>query len=204
MDALKRFGAVVQVGIVVRPSDWYVPSGGIQTIRGLDVSPGRIDRSALVEISAVGDELNKKSRLRSGDVVVVRTGKAGAAAVVPATLDGANAIDLLIVRPGNRIDSGFLELLINSETTARFVDEFTVGTIQSHFNVGSLREIPFPALNMSDQRQIASAVRNAIDEDASLMCAMERQIVLLTEKRQALITAAVTGQFDVTTTRRVA
>ena len=123
---------------------------------------------------------------------------------MPATLDGANAIDLLIVRPGNRIDSGFLELLINSEITTRFVDEFTVGTIQSHFNVGSLREIPFPALSMSDQRQIAFGVRSAIDEDMSLARAMERQISLLTEKRQALITATVTGQLDVTTARHVA
>jgi len=135
---LKHTGARVTVGIVVTPAAWYVDTGGVPAVRGVDVSPGRIRTENLVEISHEGDAEHAKSRLRSGDVVVVRTGKAGAACAVPDSLVGANAIDLLIVRPGARLMPRYLEHLINSEQTRRFVDEFSVGTIQSHFNVGTL------------------------------------------------------------------
>jgi type I restriction enzyme S subunit len=195
---LKRFGAQVQVGIVVRPSQWYVDQGGVPAIRGLDISPGNIDAANLVQISDSGHQLNQKSRLNAGDLVVVRTGKAGAAAVVPQGLDNSNAIDVLIVRPGRNLDADFVELLINSEHTARFVEEFSVGSLQAHLNVAVLRELTAPGISLRDQRTVVAAVRRKLDDDGLLVEAMLEQQTLLTEHRQALITAAVTGQLDVT------
>jgi type I restriction enzyme S subunit len=40
-----------------------------------------------------------KTRVKAGDVVLVRTGQPGTAAVIPEELDGVNAIDLLITTP---------------------------------------------------------------------------------------------------------
>ncbi|CAL9277219.1 hypothetical protein SUDANB5_05744 [Streptomyces sp. SudanB5_2050] len=70
-----------------------------------------------------------------------------------------------------------------------------------------------PALNMSDMAHftvwlpettkgrelLAERVSNQEKAVNSLLSAVEAQLSLLTERRQALITAAVTGQFDVTT-----
>lgn len=198
---LKHTGARVTVGIVVTPAAWYVDTGGVPAVRGVDVSPGRIRTENLVEISHEGDAEHAKSRLRSGDVVVVRTGKAGAACAVPDSLVGANAIDLLIVRPGARLMPRYLEHLINSEQTRRFVDEFSVGTIQSHFNVGTLGELPIRMLGHRGQSLVVKKL-DALDErQRALVQAIASQRKRLAERRQALITAAVTGQFDVTTAR---
>ncbi|MGH3589681.1 MAG: restriction endonuclease subunit S, partial [Pseudonocardiaceae bacterium] len=69
----------VTVGIVVTPSVWYADHG-VPAIRGLNVRPYKIDLSDLVKLSAEGHRIHAKSRLHAGDVVVVRTGQAGAAA----------------------------------------------------------------------------------------------------------------------------
>src|SRR5262249_55440645 len=84
-------------GIVITPSMWYSDEG-IIALRGLNVRPGRLDLEDVVRISEEGQRLHGKSVLRAGDAVVVRTGQAGAACVVPDSLDYCNCIDLVIVR----------------------------------------------------------------------------------------------------------
>lgn len=198
---LKHAGARVTVGIVVTPAAWYVDKGGVSAVRGVDVSRGSIRTEGLVQISLEGDRTHSKSRLRTGDVLVVRTGKAGAACTVPESLVGANAIDVLIIRPGDRLLPRFVEHIINSEQTRRFVEEFSVGTIQSHFNVGTLGELPIPVIPLDEQALVVKKLDELATRQAGLADAIALQRAFLTERRQALITAAVTGQLDVTTAR---
>ncbi|WP_133884120.1 restriction endonuclease subunit S [Glycomyces sp. NRRL B-16210] len=55
--------------------------------------------------------------------------------------------------------------------------------------------IPFPS--RSEQKQIVESIRSTNADIDSAVDAIQRQRELLAERRQALITAAVTGQFDV-------
>ena len=98
---LKRVVPGVTVGIVVTPAKYYVDDG-VPCLRSLNVARGHIDMNNLVFISPDANEQHHKSKIREGDVLIVRTGQAGAAAVVPADLDGANCIDLLIIRRSRR------------------------------------------------------------------------------------------------------
>ena len=198
---LKHTGARITVGIVVTPAAWYVDDVGVPALRGVDVNPGTIKTDNLIQISEEGHRAHPKSRLRAGDVVVVRTGKAGAACAVPDALVGANAIDLLIIRPGSRLLPHYIEHIINSEQTRRFVDEFSVGTIQSHFNVGTLGELPVPMLRLRQQELVTKELDDLVTHQAALVGTIGVQRERLLERRQALITAAVTGQLDVTTAR---
>ncbi len=193
---MKRAVDDITVGIVVNPSAWYAQEG-VPALRGLNVRPGRITTDDLVYLSPDGDARHEKSRLHTGDVVVVRTGQAGAAAVVPSTLDGVNAIDLLIVRPGSKVDPEFLSAYLNSPSTRSRIAENSVGAIQGHFNVGALKELVFPALSLMEQRDRASrwiAQASAID---TLVAEADKFIALARERRSAIIAAAVTGQIDV-------
>ena len=193
---LKRVTADVTVGIVVNPAAWYVERG-VPALRGLNVRPGYINPTDLVYLSAEGDARHEKSRLRTGDVVVVRTGQAGAAAVVPPDLDESNAIDLLIIRPGPKVDPNFLVAYLNAPSTKTRITEGSVGAIQGHFNVAALRELSFPVLGIAEQRDYVEQWlyrSRAIDT----LCAETEQFIELSrERRSALITAAVTGQIDV-------
>lgn len=186
----------VEVGIVITPSAWYSDEG-VLALRGLNVTPGRIDLKDVVRITDEGHQLHQKSALRTGDVVVVRTGQAGAAAVVPPDLDGCNCIDLVIVRPSPKVLPAFLEFVLNSDWTQKHVEEYSVGTIQSHFNVGAMKQVPIPVPPLDEQHRVVQHLRTVetgVDSLTQLLC---EQIDLLTEHRQALITAAVTGELPI-------
>ncbi len=196
---LKYLVADVTVGIVITPAKWYVETGGTPALRGLNVKPGFISTGDLVQISAEGHAENRKSRLNTGDVVVVRTGQAGAAAVVPAELDGANCIDLIVVRPGRKLSPRYLQYVLNSDYASARVTEHSVGSIQAHFNVGAMKQIPIPSIPRTEQDEIVRLLDIRVGALDLLHRKLDRQEQLLTERRQSLITAAVTGQFDVTT-----
>jgi type I restriction enzyme, S subunit len=193
---LKFFAREVTVGIVVTPSAWYA-SQGVPALRGINVSPGHIDLNDLVYLTPEGHALHRKSELHPGDVVVVRTGQAGAAAVVPTELDGANCIDLLVVRPGPELDSKFLEYVLNSDWTQKHVERYAVGTIQAHFNVSAMKALPTPRVVLEAQRAIVHRLDQATSRLDLLVGRLRRQIGLLKEHREALITAAVTGQLEI-------
>ena len=73
----------------------------------------------------------------------------------------------------------------------------TVGSIQSHFNVGALRETLIPLPGAASQREIVVRATVVRARHEQLLVAIDRQIALLRERRQALITAAVSGRVDV-------
>ncbi|GAB7105351.1 hypothetical protein JCM4814A_36650 [Streptomyces phaeofaciens JCM 4814] len=198
---LKYLARDVSVGIVVTPAKWYVDDGGVPALRGLNVQPGRILSESLIRISDKGHAENRKSRLNADDVVVVRTGQAGAAAVVPREFDGANCIDLIIVRLGNKLDPRYVTYVLNSDYAKGQVGLNSVGSIQAHFNVGAMKQLPIPAASRSEQAAKVAILDREIGSMDALSERLSAQDRLLTERRQALITAAVTGQLDVTTAR---
>ena len=92
--------SAVSVGIVVNPSHYYVQEHeGIKAFRSQNVRENRVNEQNWAYISREGHRKNSKSILKSGDVVVVRTGFAGTACVVPPHLQGSNCIDILFARP---------------------------------------------------------------------------------------------------------
>src|SRR5690606_36496913 len=119
----------VTVGIVVQPASMYV-SEGVPCLRSLNISRGFVARSPMVHISPESNAQHRKSMLREGDVVVVRTGRAGVAVVVPADFVGANCIDLLVVRRSLVVESNYLATYLNSWAAKTDVQFRSVGAIQ--------------------------------------------------------------------------
>lgn len=133
------------VGVVVKPASYYQPNG-IPAIRSLNIRENEFDTNDLV---FVGDNDNNgtlaKSRIFENDVVIVRTGQPGKAAVVPRSLDGANAIDILIVTTDKRkLNPTYFCDLLNSNAGKAMVLENKRGQIQQHLNVSALKAARFP------------------------------------------------------------
>ncbi len=196
LTPLRYVADLVTVGIVVTPSKWYADDGVI-ALRGTNVKPGAIVLDDVVRLSEEGHRLHSKSILRTGDVVIVRTGQAGAAAVIPAELNCINAIDLLIVHPGRRLLGEFLVTYMNSPACQKQTTVDQVGSIQGHFNVGSLKAMRVPLLSIERQEELVSKWKIASSEIDLLIFKSQQCIDLAKERRSALITAAVTGKIDV-------
>lgn len=83
-----------------------------------------------------------------------------------------------------------------------FAVEGNAATI-SHLTGEQLRAYRFPFPDRAIQERMVSDLDAAALRDLHLNMRLEQQLQLMVERRQALITAAVTGQIDVTTMRRV-
>ena len=154
-----RVSRRLTVGIVVKPASYYQPTG-VPAIRSLNVRANKIEIASLVYVSAENNEGRlKKTRVWKDDVLLVRSGQPGTAAVVPAELDGVNAIDILILTPDKHVAHPvYLSNYFNSAGGKRMVLGAQRGQIQKHLNVGSLRSasIPLPPLGL--QRRFAAIV----------------------------------------------
>jgi len=144
----------VSVGIVIKPASYYVKHGGVPALRSLNVFPGRFDLRELVHISEEGSKKNRKSELRTGDVVVVRTGRPGDACVVQQKQEGFNAIDLIIVRPGEAVLPEYLCAFVNSELAKRQFRRGIAGTAQAHFNIGEFKKLHIPIIKIEEQKRL--------------------------------------------------
>lgn len=145
----------VTVGIVVRPSSYYVVSG-VPALRSLNVKEDSLDMSELVFVSEKDNSTRlAKSRLRKGDVLIVRTGYPGTSCVVPEDLEEANCIDLVVVRTRKEVlQSSFLSRYLNSQSGRRQVLANLTGMAQKHLNIGAVRRTLVPIPPLSEQIRI--------------------------------------------------
>lgn len=138
-------------------ADQYVDRG-IPFLRSQNVRPFEVVRHGLLCISEAFDRKLSKSRLSAGDVVVVRTGYPGTAAVVPSSLDGANCADLVVITPSPLLNPYVLAALFNSVYGQRAVQSQLVGSAQQHFNVGSAKSMRVRLPDRDGQDRIADVI----------------------------------------------
>ncbi len=193
---LKHITPQVTVGIVVEPSKYYVDQG-IPALRSLNIRPGAVTLENVVFISADANDLHTKSKLRSGDLVAVRSGDPGTTAIVPPELDGCNCIDLIIIRKPAATTEEFLCWYLSSDVALRQFSEGSGGALQRHFNVETAKNLIVPAPPPEEQRRIVAFIIAQVGKLDELKVEAERAVALLLERRTALISAAVTGKIDV-------
>jgi type I restriction enzyme S subunit len=186
-EALSR---LITVGIVVRPSQYYATTG-IPALRSANIREAGIDYSDMAFIREEANRLLAKSQLRTGDVVSVRTGYPGTSAVVPARLEGANCIDILITRPRDTVNSAFLAAWINSPFGKTQVLRAQGGLAQQHFNVGELRSLVVAVPSTTaEQNAIAGALVDADSLIESLEHLLAKKRAIKQGAMQSLLTGA--------------
>ena len=196
MTKLKHLSPQITVGIVIQPARLYVLRG-VPALRSLNISSGSITTDELVHISEEGHLANCKSRLSEGDVVAVRTGRTGIAVVIPPKLDGANCIDLLIVRKSQRLLSEYLLMYLRSYGAKEGIAFNSVGAIQAHYNTGTLANLRIPLPSMAEQRQLLVTCHDQLAPIDIAASRLEREMDLLREYRTRLVADVVTGKVDV-------
>jgi type I restriction enzyme S subunit len=154
----------VTVGFVGSMTSEYRASG-VTFLRSQNVKPYAIDLTDVCFIHPEFNEKIAKSRLHSGDVVIVRTGTPGISAVIPESLDGANCSDLVIARPSAKINSHYLAYYLNA-MAQHHISTRTVGAVQQHFNVGEAKELRLPLPPRQEQDRISAILRLLDDKIA--------------------------------------
>ena len=193
---LKQIAAGIVVGVVVMPTQYYAEEG-VPALRSLNVREMATTTDNLVYFSAASNELLAKSQLRAGDLVAVRTGKPGTTAIIGPELDGANCIDLILIRKSARFASRFVAYVMNSEVCRIQFETGSEGAIQQHFNIETAGDLRMALPPLPEQEAVAAFLDRELGRLDTLTAEATRAIALLRERRAAVISAAVTGKIDV-------
>ncbi|MBH9249881.1 restriction endonuclease subunit S, partial [Pseudomonas aeruginosa] len=176
---LKHLVPSITVGIVVEPSKYYVDDG-VPALRSLNVKPGAVVTENLVYLSEESNELHAKSKIFEGDIVAVRSGQPGTAAIVPKEFNGANCIDLIVIRKPLQGCSTFIFWYLNSDAALKQFSEGSSGAIQQHFNIAAASEMIFAWPPASEQLEINSHLDRACHQlDRLISVAGESKSLLL-------------------------
>jgi len=104
-----------------------------------------------------------------------------------------------VYEPGSRLDPNFVDALVRVPTFTQEVIRYSKGVWSSRLRLypEGFFEVFFPVPPINEQRAIVAHIATETAKLDAMRSATERTILLLKERRAALITAAVTGQIEV-------
>lgn len=174
----------------------YVPDGYPVVSPG-DIDPGRLDLSnchRFVAEEDFADLTEGRRRPRRGDLVYSRNASIGIAAYVDTDEAFCMGQDVCLITSDDQ-DQRFLLYALNTLGLDQ-MDAAKIGSTLSRINVALIGEIQLPAPPTAAQASVAEALDRQGATVDRLTAQLREQIDLLREHRQALVTAAVTGQLD--------
>lgn len=188
----------------VGPTRDILVEEGIRYVQGMHIKGGRIDFDRRhFFVAPEWHAARPRIHLREGDVLIVQTGDIGRVAVVPPDFGDASCHALQIARVRPEILSGeYLGAFLGSSFGYHSLLSRATGALHPHLE-GGIRSVPVIVPPHVVQRQVVaevSAIRRAAQ---AAQTEMRAQIALLQQRKHSMITAAVTGQFDVSAARKV-
>jgi len=177
------------------------PESGVRMLRitNLD-SSGGVDLSEVAWVPSALSGEYRRTLVGAGDLVISVVGSMGRASVISREVGGSN-LNRALARVQLRSDLDPWIIWHWTQTT-EFLDQALLatggGTAQPTLNLGDLAEFTVGlSTNPKDWPRIAAILSDAHQSYLSLDSALRRQIDVLRQLRQALITSAVTGELEV-------
>ncbi len=186
----------VFVGVAEAATFAYVDQG-VPLLRSTDVRANRVNTADIKALDPRFADGLRSKRLKSGDIVTVRTGNAGVSAVVPTEFDGGQCFTLVVSRPAPIHDSAYICYCLNTSVVQQQFAIEGVGTAQINISVPIVQNAVICVPPPEEQRQIARHVTSQVEGIEILVRRTRDGVDRLKELRTALISAAVTGKIDV-------
>jgi len=146
----------------------------------------------------IAERLNRY-QMSAGDVVLGRRGDVGRCAVVPDSAEGwiCGSDSIAIRTDPDSLIPRFLAADLPIDLYRQQLQARSTGVTLANVNEGTLMDLKLPDRSIEDQRRALRTMRTVNSRFEFLANALSRQIDLRAERRQALITAAVTGEIDI-------
>lgn len=139
-------------------------------------------------------------RLKTDDRLISGSATMGEVSVVrdQAVVGAVPYTGLIILRPARpEVSMDYIEAFLRSSFFTRQIDVLKTGAALQHYGPTHLSQVQAPFPSRADQDRVTKIAQNGLRHRTRAEKLVDRQLSLLTERREALITAAVTGQFDV-------
>jgi len=168
--------------------------GGVPVIKVKNIIGGHVVQDDILLTDPRIDAQYKRSRLRSGDILLTIRGTTGRLALVPPELDGANITqDTARVRLKEEMSSQFFYFLLQSFPLQDQIRLHTLGQAVKGINIGEVKRIFFGLPDINEQKEIAKrlvAIQERIDSS-------KRELAKHASIKTALMHDLLTGEVRV-------
>lgn len=192
---IKSVCETIKVGIVIKPTQYYVEQGGVFAFRNANVRRNYIEDKDWAMISQEGHQKNLKSQVHIGDVLIARSGvNLGMAATVPQKYDGYNAIDVVIAVPKKEfILSQYLAQYTNSPYGLEIVRKNQHGAAQGHLNVKEYGNLPICLPTIPEQYNLLERIESRLSVCDSIQQTIDTSLQQAEALRQSILKQAFEG-----------
>ncbi|GAA3058824.1 MULTISPECIES: hypothetical protein [Actinomycetes] len=175
-------------------------------LRVANVQTDHVDLNDVARIP-VPTDIAERNRLQPGDILMTEGGdrdKLGRGALWRGEIPNAlHQNHIFSFRCGPTLSPEFLVLALESDRARRYFDETArQSTNLASTNSKTVKAFRLPWRPLAEQKRITAIVHKDLRNMADAMADSKRAIGLARERRAALISAAVTGQIDVTQKHR--
>lgn len=201
-----RIGRVVDLlpGFAFASQDFVgCDHGAVRLLRGINVTPGAVRWSDVACVDPGAAASYREYELRPGDLVLGMDRPFVSSGLRIATVTETDTPCLLVqrvarIRPLPTMNADFVRLALASDAFVAYFEPILTGVSVPHISPDQIKSFRIPLPPRWEQDKIAAALTHTERQQGALCKRLGRQIELLKERRQALITAAVTGELDVT------
>jgi type I restriction enzyme, S subunit len=174
---------------------------GIPLVTAKNIRDGKIDMAASREYIAEDaySDWMRRGLLMHGDVLLTTEAPLGQVAMVddPGV---ALAQRVIVLRADQRFCSPeWLYWYLRSPQGQAELELRATGSTALGIKADRLRGVPIPMVKPAEAKERLAQLQSQVSQIENLQGELSRQRALIAERRQALITAAVTGKFDVST-----
>lgn len=171
---------------------------GFPIVSTTEVKAGRLDLTSVTRWVGAADyrDMTDNRTPARGDIIYSRNASLGAAAYVDTNEPFAMGQDVVLITAAQS-DLLYLSYQLNSAVGMTQVDLACIGSTFKRINVGDIKKIQVCLPPPTEAAVIASHIDLELQRHGALQHCVEQHVTRLHEYRQALITAAVTGQVDI-------
>lgn len=197
IQKIKSISSRINVGVVIRPSEYFDENGTVPFLRGINVKEYLISSDNMVYINESSNRILSKSQVHTDDILIVRDGSIGTSCVVPAEFDGANVVSMVIATPSISWDSRFICYSLNSDVGKTQFTLTKIGSALTHTSVSAVSDIIVAVPSCAEQKEIADYLDAKCVEIDGLIAKKEQLVKELESYKKSLIYEVVTGKREV-------
>ena len=172
--------------------------GEIRFIKAENIVDYQIMRKPEYYIDEETNQMLKRSQLKESDILFVIAGTIGKVSLVKPNHLPANTNQAVsFIRPHEKEVPEFIYYWLQSDSIQKIIWMSVVQSVQPNLSMADLGNLYIPYPNIAEQLRIVDYLAAKTQTIAQLLQQTYKQIELLKEYRQTLISEVVTGKIDV-------
>jgi type I restriction enzyme S subunit len=194
--SLKHYADVIDCKhITAEFFDEGIPLASISEVKGWFVN---LETAKLTNEKYYIDLIGGGRKPQSGDIIYSRNATVGEASIVAEDMpDFAMGQDVCLIRLSESMFPEYALFVLKSGVIFQQLDLAMVGSTFKRINVDNIRNFSIALPPYKEQISIVNELKRVVEKYDALVSKAQATINLISERRTALISAAVTGKIDV-------